>query len=45
MDLFEYAYYAHHLKALFRDMLRDPGYEFLCWKQFKVLLVLAVGHV
>ncbi|MBA7708629.1 hypothetical protein ES703_117532 [subsurface metagenome] len=35
---------AHPLKALFRDMLCYSGYEFLCWKQFKVFLVLAVGH-
>lgn len=31
----------HHLKALFRDMLRNPGYELPCRKQFEVLLVLA----
>lgn len=35
----------HHSKAVFRDMLRNPGYEFLCWNEPKVLPVLAVGHV
>ncbi len=25
-------------------MLRDPGYEFLYWKQLKVLLIFALSH-
>ena len=35
---------AHHMKALFRDMLRDPGNKLLGRKYLKVLLVFAMSH-